>query len=144
LGIGALLLLLMGALARVWQQPWADPLQVAVDRIKPGMSKAEVEGIVGRKPDVMLGMYSSGWYGERSVVYVVWEWEISQDNVAYAVGLDRRDQAWETLVGFVAAAAEENPPRDSDQGPDTDHHPDPSSSPDPAPLPAEEDCEDFE
>jgi hypothetical protein len=77
LGIGLFLLLLTGAVARVWLQPWADPLEVAAGRMKAGMTVLEVETIVGRQPDFLWyagdssdRSYDSVWESERGYLAV--------------------------------------------------------------------------
>jgi hypothetical protein len=62
LGIGTFLLLLTGAVARVWLQPWAEPLEVAARSIRPGMSVEEVKAIVGRESDLSFTPAINGWY----------------------------------------------------------------------------------
>jgi hypothetical protein len=80
LGIATFLLLLTGAVARVWMQPWGVPLEVAAGRIKVGMTLAEAETIIGRKADdrrILLVSFSvSGgdaliWSNERGSLWLV-------------------------------------------------------------------------
>jgi hypothetical protein len=86
--IASFLLLVTGAVARVCQQPWAEPLEVAAARIRPGMTRAEAEAIVGQAlaPQVDSGIYIiragrlighepeplilAAWRGKRGTLYI--------------------------------------------------------------------------
>jgi hypothetical protein len=86
LGIGTLLLLVAGAMARVCQQPWADPLEVAAGKIKVEMTLAEVEAIVGREAD-------EAWYpggGFSSKVWLTWFGERGSLRIACSCRLRKR------------------------------------------------------
>jgi hypothetical protein len=108
LGIGLFLLLLTGAVARVWQQPWADPLKVAAGRIKKGMSLAEAEAIIGRKADHCIPRCASmhysdelQWVSERGTLWLTTYPDLSGEDVITS------DPSWHDAAGLNSAP----PPR---------------------------------